>query len=124
MFRNLTILSVLALACVPALADPITFICDYPVWSDSTGRHLSDKRFTLTFVVDAEADKAYMLGNNGSERVSVVKREGQVSFIELTSTGNVMTTTIAGDLKSVHSRNSVVVGDLTPSQYYGTCQAK
>lgn len=65
-----------------------------------------------------------MLGNLGSVEVLEVKSDGQISFIQQTDTGNIMTTTITSDMKSVHSRNSVMLGKLIPSQYYGECVEK
>ncbi len=42
--------------------------------------------------------------------------------LELLSTGAVQTTTIDINNKSVHSRHTLMFGDLMPSQYYGRCK--
>ena len=80
--------------------------------------------FRLTFVVDSQAGTAYVLGNAGTEPVSVVQAEDGMTFIEVTQTGNVMSTAVNHAGRSVHSRNTIMFGDLTPSQYYGTCKFK
>ncbi|MBL4798970.1 MAG: hypothetical protein JKY50_16265 [Oleispira sp.] len=78
----------------------------------------------LNFIVDQESKKSYMLGNNGSTEVKLFESSDQLVFIQLTDTGNIMTTTITRKLKSVHSRNSVMLDELIPSQYYGKCEIK
>ncbi len=102
-------------------ADTVTYICTYPIYATVDGLDLAEN-FTLTFIIDEENDKSYMVGNNGSSEVTSIPGEGQVTFIEVTATANVMTTTILTTGASVHSRNSVILGDLLASQYYGTCE--
>jgi len=46
-----------------------------------------------------------------------------ITLIEVLPTGAVQTTTIAKDGRSVHSRHSIIIGDLVPSQYFGQCTA-
>ncbi len=98
-----------------------TFVCDYPTWSDEEGNHPHKDPFVLTFILDGETGKAYLKGNLGTEDVQVIPGDNGITFIEITDTGNVMTTTIDLHAHSVHSRNGVIFGELTPSQYYGTC---
>jgi len=102
-------------------AQPVTYQCDYPSWSDEEGNHNEKNNFSITFLVDEAANKAYMVGILGASEVFMQAAEGQISFIETTISGNLMTTTIAQDNTTVHSRNSVVLGELVPSQYYGKC---
>jgi hypothetical protein len=122
--KKILLLSAALLAIGPLNAEPMTFICNYPNWSDENGNHKSKGEFILTFIIDENSHKAYMLGNLGSVEVLEVKSDGQISFIQQTDTGNIMTTTITSDMKSVHSRNSVMLGKLIPSQYYGECVEK
>lgn len=78
----------------------------------------------LQFLSDEEAGKSYIIGNNGAEEVAELKNAGGVTFVEVTGTGNVSVTTITHDLKSVHSRNTILAltkNELIPSQHYGTC---
>ena len=102
-------------------ADPLSFTCNYPTVASQDGLEKASD-FVLRFVVDAEKDTAYFIGNNGStEVIVIVSIEGSITFVEVTDAKNVMTTTITKGGDSVHSRNSVIWGDLVPSQYYGKC---
>lgn len=128
MMQKLLTLAVVLLLPVPALADTIRLVCKYPNYSDKKGAHRTRDDFTLTFIVDLDKGTAYMVGNQRSTEVrafrSGVSKEG-LTFMEITPDGNVMTTTVLdpkGD--SVHSRNTVVAGELVPTQYYGTCVFK
>ena len=102
-----------------------TIICDFNRWSNAEGWHLVSPEFVLTFIIDEDTDKAYMVGNNGSNAVVPIYGNSAITFLEVTDTKNVMTTTVAipktGKIKAVHSRNTVVREDILPSQYYGTC---
>ena len=119
------VVALVLLALPPLLfAETSTYYCDYPSYSDQEGNHPVKTEFVLTFLIDLDAGKAYMVGNNGSEEVNVLAGDDYVSFIEVTATGNVMTTAITSDGTSVHSRNSIILGDLIPSQYYGTCELR
>lgn len=86
--------------------------------------HEVNKRFELNFIVDKAAGKSYLLGNNGSYKVQLLESSDQLAFFEITATGNIMTTAIDRKLNSVHSRNSVMFGEMLPSQYYGKCEVK
>ena len=100
----------------------ITFTCDYQLIASEDGLKKPSSEFMLRFVVDTNKNNAYMLGNLGSTEVTIISTGAEgVTFVEVTDTGNVMTTTITKSGDSVHSRNSVVLGDLVPSQYYGKC---
>jgi hypothetical protein len=107
-----------------AVAETITFSCNYPSYSDEEGNHKVKEKFELNFIVDIESGKSYMMGNNGSTEVTLLPSDEQFAFIEITSAGNMMTTAIDNELDSVHSRNSVMFGKLLPSQYYGKCEKK
>lgn len=102
-----------------------TYECNYQSFSDEEGNHPVASRFTISFLVDNDTGKAYVLGNNGSNEVIYLENPfGSISFIEVTDSKNVMTTTISPVGKSVHSRNSAVLMELVPSQYYGQCDLK
>ncbi len=108
-----------------SLASPITYVCNYGSYSDEEGNHKAEKEFRLTFILDTENEKAYIVGNQGSEEVAVFPhRLGGISFVEVTSAGNVMATAIDTANNSVHSRNTSLGGELVPSQYYGKCVIK
>ena len=107
-----------------AVAETSTFICNYEQFASPDGLEKSKEKFVLTFIVDRDSNKAYVLGNNGSEEVKLLETSERLVFIELTATGNIMTTTIDSKLQTVHSRHTVVFGELLPSQYYGNCIIK
>ncbi|MDA9771649.1 hypothetical protein N9D02_11495 [Emcibacteraceae bacterium] len=90
---------------------------------------LSSEEFKLSFLLDENANTAYIMGNAGTEKVLIIRNNGGISFIGITDTGNVSITTIANNLKSVHSRNTILPfpqedPELIPSQYYGGCVSK
>ena len=107
-----------------AFADLTTFICNYPIYSDQKGSHDSGEKFELVFIIDSTEKKAYMKGNNGTDEVTVLTGDDLVAFVQVTDSGNVMTTAIVKNMDSVHSRNSVIFGQIVPSQYYGKCEKK
>jgi hypothetical protein len=116
---KLNIYLVLLFLCSSVYAAPTTIVCNYNQYSDIEGIHKSDD-FILTFIIDNEKETYYLLGNNGTEKVFPVENSEGISFLEITATGNVMSTTIDSNKTSVHSRHTVI-GGLIPSQYYGKC---
>ena len=110
---------------IPTIAQTISYECTYPSYSDESGNHAATNPLIVRFLVDNADKKAYVLGNNGSSEVAALRGPmGNVSFVELTDAGNVISTTIMSDGTSVHSRNSVVFSDLVASQYYGKCEMR
>jgi len=106
---------------------PLSFDCSYESFSDDSGNHKVENDFDLKFVLDADSEKAYMVGNNGAaDVIYLINPSGEsISFVEITPSQNVMTTTISPiSGESVHSRNSVLLGEMIPSQYYGKCEIK
>ena len=102
-----------------------SFVCTYPTWTDSDGVHQTSGEFTLTFLIDHETSNAYMIGNLGSTKVTLTGSDDEkLTLIEVTPAGNVMITTIDGNLNSVHSRHTVTFGELLPSQYHGACEIR
>jgi len=118
------IATLLLLLPVMAYADTTTYSCNYTTYSDREGSHKVKKKFELNFIVDKAAGKSYLLGNNGSSEVKLLESGDQLAFLEVTATGNLMTTAIDSKHNSVHSRNSVMFGEMLPSQYYGKCEVK
>ena len=108
-----------------SFASPISYVCNYESYSDEEGNHKTKEQFLLTFVVDTENGKGYIVGNQGSEEVAVIPHKiGGIAFVEVTGSGNVMTTAIDNAGNSVHSRNTSIGGELIPTQYYGKCEVK
>ena len=106
-----------------ALAYPVTYTCEFDTYSDEEGLHAAES-FKLIFIRDDQRDTTYMLGNNGSVEVAYFRTSESVNIMEQTATGNLMVTTITDNNDAVHSRNSVILGDLVASQYYGSCEIR
>ncbi len=123
-FKRLLILCLLILIPTVAFSETISYICDYQTYSSDDGFKRVKKKFELTFIVDVENGKGYLLGNQGSSEVTVLPTDDGISFLEVTGTGNLMTTAIDKKRKSVHSRNTIMFGELIPTQYYGKCEVK
>lgn len=115
----------LTMGCV-VHANTHTYVCDYEQYSDSKGLHDVKDQFNITIIYDTDADRSYMVGELGTtDLIPVFNIGGGITFIETTDSGNVITTTInIPTRESVHSRNSLVFGELIPSQYYGKCEIK
>jgi hypothetical protein len=106
------------------LGQTTTLECDYPRYSDGETIQRPKQRFALTFLVDKAKGTAYILGNQGSAEVNLVPSPNGFTFIEITPTGNVMTTVVDLYGNSTHSRGTRIDGKLLASQYYGTCKSK
>ena len=100
----------------------LRFACEYPIYSseDAHGQESYD-RFKLEFTLDQNTEQAFLVGNNGMSEVQFIPNDKGWTFLEITGSGNVTTTTITRQLKSVHSRNTILT-NLVASQYYGDCE--
>ena len=70
------------------------FECSYPVnasLDDNNTPEISTGEFNISFLLDEEANKAYIIGNGGVEEVLISNHSGGITFIEITATGNVST---------------------------------
>lgn len=103
-----------------AFASPTTLSCEFNQLSSPKGLEKEDE-FNFRILWDAEKNIAYIQGTVGTSPLEIIASDTQVSFIEITNTKNIMVTTIGNGGKAVHSRNSIIMGELVPSQYYGTC---
>lgn len=114
----------IALICwgVAAADQTETLVCNYQKYATSEGMQSVKKPFVLTFIVDSKSNAAYSVGNNGSSKVQAVPGGGGITFIEMTGSGNIMTTTVDSKGVSVHSRHTQIEGEVVPSQYYGVCE--
>ncbi|WP_200762480.1 hypothetical protein [Nitrosophilus alvini] len=103
----------------------INYDCRFSKYATEDGLHKAEN-FYLKFKVDIQTGKSYQEGNNGLSDVILVYNEIEksVTFIEVTSWKNVMTTTIIANGKAVHSRHTAMLGKIVPSQYYGECIIK
>ncbi len=109
---------------VCVLAETINYSCNYTSYSNQEGNQKVKDKFELNFIIDRTTGKSYLLGNAGSSEVKALESKDRVAFLEVTATGNIMTTAIDSKFNSVHSRNTVMYGEIVPSQYYGKCVVK
>jgi hypothetical protein len=123
MLFNLIFLMTL-IAPVSASTSIFTYSCSFSNFSSPSGLETSNPPFDMLFLVDQSKDKAYLKGNQGSAEVILIYNSYGWSFIEITGTGNVMSTTINLFGDAVHSRHSIVDSKILPSQYYGKCEKK
>lgn len=113
------------LAPMPALSETVTYTCRYDSFSDEKGLHKAPGEFRLVFVVDTEKQTAQVVGDKGKFNVDMLPAEkGGLTFVEMVDGGKVLTSSIDEDGKSVHSRNIILEGRISPSQYYGTCSKR
>jgi hypothetical protein len=82
------------------------------------------KNFELRFTTDTIEQETVTFGNMGMSDVLTWPGSDGVTFIEHLETGAIQTTTISKTGQSVHSRHTLMLGDLVPSQYYGTCRPR
>ncbi len=112
-------------------SETVTFQCVYPTHArldEEKGAVVGKEDFSLMFLLDLEASKAYMIGSEGSDEVIFLRQAAGFTLIETTGTGNVMTTTISNGMDSVHSRHPIIpageTAKIIASQYYGFCSLK
>jgi hypothetical protein len=122
---TISMLSVfLSLAPIHALCDSVTYTCRYPTYADDKGVHKSEDDLKLVFLVDSFNETAKMLSGGGRSDVNVdmlYSPSGGTALIEKKSGADVLTTSIDTRGRSVHSRNIIVDGQISPTQYYGRC---
>jgi hypothetical protein len=109
-----------------SFAETISYKCSFLFSASPSGIEKESKPFELSFVLDTQTKKAYMLGNNGSSEVMPVENIAGITFVEVTPSGNVMVTAITTSGDAVHSRNTIFLDGkkLIPSQYYGKCNTQ
>jgi hypothetical protein len=81
----------------------------------------SDK-LSLVFKIDTNERLAIMEGNLGMSKLDYHIGNEAFSLMESLSSGAVQTTTILEDGRAIHSRNTIILGELVPSQYKGNCK--
>ena len=116
------LIALLLTTSLAASAEQVIYVCKY-----------SEKTLNVSFELETSNMTARVVGADGyTDSVQpVINAFHAITFIEITGTGNVMTTTIADSGVSIHSRNYVgppkpdsgLNQYLIPSQYKGSCSS-
>ena len=124
MFRLIIIALCFFIIIHTARASTTTIICDYYKFASIQKVDKVVEVFQLTFTVDKDTSTAQVIRKNGISDVQLLPTGGGFTFIEINERGNVLTTTVDIHGKSAHSRNTILDGELIPSQFYGNCNYK
>ena len=114
--------AVVALVASEASGELLKWRCDFDKRVDIEG--VAKEAMPLVFIVDTISQKAFMEGNSGFTEVDFHIGETAFSFMEKLGSGAVQTTTVTNDGLAVHSRNTVLFGELVTAQYLGACVPK
>ena len=121
---NIIALVILSFFSINVNAEAVTFSCDFPNYVNN--KDFGTQDFELVFELDTISKQSFMKGNNGISQVMNMPGKEGISFIEILDSGAVQTTTIVFLPESqfgsaVHSRHTLMLSGLVPSQNYGTC---
>lgn len=120
-FQKLILGAFAFLAATPAMAAVLVFDCVYDeICVPKEGCKSGELR--LEFNVDENDGSAFLIGNNGLAEVRLINGNDGASFLELLPSGAVQTTTMDSMGASVHSRHTIISGNLVTSQYSGACR--
>lgn len=98
-----------------AQSPPVRYMCDF--------KRGAGDALVMEFVYEVGSDRAFIIGNAGTNAVIPISGTRAISFLEILNSGAVQTTTIALDGNAVHSRHTLTT-TFIPSQYTGICQKK
>ena len=124
-FMVLMLLAATGIATGPAFSETVTYTCRYDSYSNEKGLHKVQDDFRLAFAVDTGKETAQAVTDKGRFNVDMLPSpKGGMTFVEMVDGGKVLVTSIDLEGKSVHSRNIILEGRISPSQYYGTCSKR
>jgi hypothetical protein len=126
-FTIIMLSAFLSMAPNHALCESVTYTCLYQSYADDNGVHKSEDELKLVFIVDSSKETAKIVSSDGKSDVNVdmiYSPSGGMAFIEKKSGADVLTTSIDERGRSVQSRNIIVDGQISPTQYYGKCTKK
>lgn len=103
----------------PALAEVLIWNCNFTYRIDEDGR--TNEQMLLIFKIDTISQRGFMEGNAGIVDVNIHIGDSAFSFMEQVGSGTVQTTTITRDGLAVHSRNTVLLGEIVAAQHFGRC---
>lgn len=93
----------------------VQFNCSYQKYFSADEKRLkAADGFSLRFSLDTVTEKAVLIGNQGMADVVYLGGDNGVTFLEFLPTGAVQTTTISESGVSVHSRHTLLFGELVP----------
>jgi len=118
-FTNYTFAWAVILA-LPAYAKTVRWVCNFETEATPDGVK-SAGGFVLEYMLDDVTRKAVVVGTNGMSDVEVFIGSQGFTFLEGLSTGSIQSTTVTRGGTAVHSRSTIMAGQLVPSQYYGKC---
>lgn len=107
-----------------AVAKVITYDCSFSLYASTEGVKKAEQGFSMKFQIDTISREAYMVGNAGLAKVEIFIGDSGITFLEKLATGAVQTTTITGKGDVVHSRHTIILPEIVPTQYYGKCTAE
>lgn len=117
------LLALLLILPVSSWAKTETYSCLYSSFSNGQIIKKTMDPSPMNFITDDSVGKAYMMmeRDKSVRELQLYVRKMYVAFLEITPTGNLVTTTIDSKLNVVHSRNVVIEGKLGVTQFYGKC---
>lgn len=121
MFRIFLFLSCLIIAS-PAYAEVQTWTCDLGKRVDEQG--VGEEKFHIVFKIDTITGKAFMQGNVGLADVELYVGQDAFLLFQQAEDGEIMVTsitTILRDGRAVHSRNTIIAGEIVAAQHFGRC---
>ena len=107
-----------------AFCESATWTCRYPTYADNKGIHKSEDDLKLVFRVDSSNETAKIVSSDGKSDANVdmmYSPSGGLSFVEKKSGADVLTTSIDKNGRSVHSKNIIMDGQISPTECYGRC---
>jgi len=105
-----------------ATAEVMTWQCQFEYRIDENGK--AAEAMPLMFKIDTVSQRAFMEGNAGFVDVEIHIGDNAFSFTEKVASGAIQTTTITADGLAVHSRNTVMLGEIVAAQHFGRCTTK
>lgn len=101
----------------PAGAEVVTYECQFEYRVTDEGK--ADEPMPLTFKIDTVSQRAFMEGNAGIVEVEIYVGSEAFSFTEKLASGTIQTTTVTRGGLAVHSRNTVILGEIVAAQHFG-----
>ena len=98
---------------VDAQQPPKRYVCNMET--------VAGERMRLEFVHEVYSARAFVVGNAGLAPVTPFVGSNAVTFVEWLPSGATQTTTISQGGDAVHSRHSIIMDRVVPSQLKGSC---